>query len=480
MLAVVAACSAGRRDYVPLQDDVAVAPVPWFTQMQEAEFLGLDDALEELGARLSEVEDFFPLELSGDADVASQHFSHPYGLGQPDANLIGHRELLQLFDRDHPMVDKWMTYFTTKGRDQFERFYHRLREHGEQLQAWLRAEGLPPELIWLAFIESGINPKAYSRAHAAGMWQFIAATGRTYGLKYDFWLDERRDPARATQAAARHLADLYRQFKSWELAFSAYNAGPRRVDRAIRYAGTTDYWMMVGNRYALPSETRHYVPKMIAAQRLGQNPALYGLSVTYEIEPLENTVSIAVPGGLPLAKMAERIGVPERELHSRNLHLRRPITPPGKSTFVNIPESAAPAFADWIAAGNLPIEQWRADVYVVQKGDTLSGIAREFGTSVAEIKALNQLRNSQIFPKQSLVVPGPKVQAGTSSKPTPPPISSEQGEKYLMYRVRPGDTLTVLAQRFQTTIAAIQKANSRPNSNLKAGEVIKIPKTPSS
>lgn len=457
----------------------------------------LDAILIELGAQLSETQDFLPAELGDITDPTKiRHHPHYGKPRKPSRELLGDEQLLALFERDHPLVDKWMEYFMTRGRDQFERFYGRYLQHGEQLRAWLREEGVPDELIWLAFIESGINPKAYSRAHAAGIWQFIVSTGRLYGLRYDFWTDERRDPEKATRAAARHLKDLYNEFGQWELAFSAYNAGARRVSKAIRYIGSADFWLMVNNKYALPKETRHYTPKMIAARRLAQDPKAYGFAIS-EVTPAPVLASVEVPGGLPIWAMAEQAGLDLQEFKQLNLHIRRNITDPNKKTLIYVPVAAKNTFELWLAAGNLPIEEFSGDVYIVQKGDTLSTIAREFATTVHEIKALNNLRSTQIYPRQQLIVPGPAVKSTTQPAQTKSVASAvanqdqlvalqqagqviEADAKYIIYRVRKGDTLYDIANRFQTSVAAIKKANGKSSNQIKIGETIKIPKPPQS
>ncbi|MGD8628985.1 MAG: lytic transglycosylase domain-containing protein, partial [bacterium] len=177
-------------------------------------------------------------------------------------------------------VDKWIRYFTGDGRDCLTRWVTRSGKYRQGMLAILKEEGMPPELINLAMIESGFYAQAYSRASAVGFWQFIESTGKIYGLRIDWWVDERKDPEASTRAAARHLRDLYESLDSWPLAFAAYNWGQRRVERAVKRAHSSDYWDLKINR-----ETSNYVPKFMAASIIMEDPGRYGFDFEYA-EPL--------------------------------------------------------------------------------------------------------------------------------------------------------------------------------------------------
>ena len=163
-------------------------------------------------------------------------------------------------------VQKWLDYFTGKGRKDMQRWLNRAPRYRPMISAMLEEEGLPQELFYLAVIESGLNPNAYSRAHAAGMWQFISSRARMYGLKVDWWVDERRDPEKATRAACTYLKELYARFDSWELSLAGDNSGEGRVRRQLRDRGHDNFW-----DYRLPRQTVQYVPKFIAAARIGSD-----------------------------------------------------------------------------------------------------------------------------------------------------------------------------------------------------------------
>jgi membrane-bound lytic murein transglycosylase D len=444
------------------------APAPREYRVAEFDIEELDAALLALGESLSDADDFVPEFLDvPDADstldrgVDTAQFRDP-GIG------IGHAELALMFSHSHALVERWIDYFTGRGRDQYARFLERKNIYGPALRAWLREEGVPEDLIWLAFIESGVNPLAYSRARAAGIWQFIPATGRRYGLRYDFWTDDRRDPEQATRAAARHLKDLFEAYGSWELAFSAYNAGPRRVDRAMRVAGHRDYWRMVHRSNVLPRETRHYVPKMVAAWRIGQNPAAFGFSVTSAPDPVFWR-TIPLPSQVALADVAAQVGLKEADLKLLNLHLRRGLTSPdGHSSFVNVPVEHAPAIEAWIAAGDVPRRKF-GGVHTVRAGESLSVIAHAYGTSISELRALNKISARAILRiGQKLVVP-------TSGRSTRPSAQSSRAPiRTATVTVRGGDTLGLIAMRAGTTVKEIKSLNGLQSDRIVVGQTLRV------
>lgn len=183
---------------------------------------------------------------------------------------------------DHERVDYWVNVFTTEKRDDFAQFLERMSAYDEMILGKLEARNMPADLIYLAMIESGFNPNARSHAAAVGLWQFIAGTGRRYGLKIAGKVDERKDPEKSTDAALSYLADLYERFGSWYLAAAAYNTGENRVARIMRQVtgtekGSEEAYYTIADR--LPAETRDYVPLMIAAARIAKEPAKYGFEM---------------------------------------------------------------------------------------------------------------------------------------------------------------------------------------------------------
>jgi len=221
---------------------------------------------------------------------------------------------------DNSRVQAWIHYFTQRDRERFQRFLSRGSRYKSLVQSILKKNGLPEEFYYLAMIESGYVTHARSHAHAVGIWQFIAATGKQYGLLQNGEVDERRDVVRATQAAALYLKDLYRTYRSWPLAMAAYNAGEGRINQAIQRAGTRNFWTLA-RRGFLPNETENYVPKFYAAALIGKNPTKYGLQISLQPE-LKFPKKMSVRGGTSLQVVAQRTGVSVEVLQSLNPHLR--------------------------------------------------------------------------------------------------------------------------------------------------------------
>lgn len=240
--------------------------------------------------------------------------------------------------RVNDRVERWMYRYLTDQRAQFQWFLDREGIYSSMIRQKLQARGLPEELVYLAAIESGFTPTARSKVSATGMWQFMDPTAREYGLRVDEWVDERRDPVRATDAALDYLQVLHGRFGSWYLAAAAYNAGPNRVSRLLRghegdrWGDEDVYWEIIDG---LPFETREYVPKLIAANLLAREAGTFGFAAA-ESEPYRYD-QVFVPGGTALAPLAAAMEVEPGALRDLNPHLIRGITPPGTSYPVRVP-----------------------------------------------------------------------------------------------------------------------------------------------
>jgi membrane-bound lytic murein transglycosylase D len=240
-------------------------------------------------------------------------------------------------------VDRWMERYLTDQRAEFQRYLTREGLYSEMIKKALRDRNMPEELFYLAAIESGFSPGATSRVSASGMWQFMGPTAQQFGLRIDEWVDERRDPIRATNAALDYLQSLHEQFGSWYLAAAAYNAGPGRVARALRAHAEDQtgheelYWEIIEH---LPRETRAYVPKMLALIVLGQAAEEYG----FDVKP-SNPVEfdrVWVPSNTSLRWVAGAVKVPVSRLRDLNPHLIRGVTPPDELYPVRVPPGTAP------------------------------------------------------------------------------------------------------------------------------------------
>ncbi|MGH7458897.1 MAG: transglycosylase SLT domain-containing protein [Longimicrobiaceae bacterium] len=307
---------------------------------------------------------------------------------------------------DHERVDYWVHKFNTDLRDDFTVWLSRTGKYGPMILQKLEERGMPSDLLYLAMIESGLNPIAYSHAHASGMWQFISETGRRYGLTINGVVDDRRDPVKATDAALDYLTYLHDRFDSWYLAAAGYNSGENRVGRIMRELygsekGPETAYYKIWPR--LPSETRDYVPLMIAAARIAKEPAKYGFEQVELLPPLAYE-EVPVDGGTPLAVVAEAAGVDASEVAELNHHLKLGRTPTGKRTMVRLPQGTRTAFlVNWPEVREkrtLALTEYR-----VRRGDSLIAIARSHGVTVGAIRSENAIRGSRIYAGQTIRIP---------------------------------------------------------------------------
>lgn len=310
-------------------------------------------------------------------------------------------------------VEAHIRYFQGRGRKHFVKWLGRTGEYMPLLQGILRENSLPEDLFYLAVIESGLNPKAKSKARAVGMWQFIRGTAVRYGLRVDWWIDERMDPEMASYAAARYLKDLYAQFGSWYLAAAGYNAGEGRIMRAVRKLGTDDFWEIASNKKTLKRETRDYVPKYIAAMLIAKDPEGYGFTEhEYGGEFSYEKGTVSEPTDLRV--IANAAGTTVDEIRRLNPALLRWFTPPGYPDYeVKIPAGSKERFAINIA--KVPREERISFLmHKVKKGDTVSKIARRYGVDANPILYINGLKSAMgLKPGSIIAVP---VRAATAKK----------------------------------------------------------------
>jgi peptidoglycan lytic transglycosylase D len=300
----------------------------------------------------------------------------------------------------NPEVERWLSYFLTTGRRSMETYLSRASEYSEMMDRVLESKNVPTDLKYLPIIESGYSPYAYSPAHAAGIWQFIRATGKRYGLQIDAWVDERRDPEKATGAAADYLGELYGMFNSWPLALASYNCGEGRVMREVKSKGVTDYRAL-----SLPGETCDYVPKFYAALMIAREPEIYGFFVQDE-EPLRYEV-VRLEKPADLKKIAAITSVSYEELKALNPELLSHYTHPKKPGYdLKVPLEY---HGDFLTAFNAAsdgekylstkqVAQLKAPrggggkvvYHRVKKGESLWTIAKKYKTTVSVIKKYNR------------------------------------------------------------------------------------------
>ena len=300
-------------------------------------------------------------------------------------------------------IDKFIRYFQTGGRKRFELYLSRSGKYVGMMQKILVRYGLPEDLVYVALIESGFSPKAYSVAKAAGPWQFISETGRRYGLRIDWWADERRDAEKSTHAAASYLRDLYGMFESWPLATAAYNAGEGKIQRAVTRYKSDDFSELIRHGY-LKQETKDYVPKMLAALTIAKDPEKYGFGdVAYEA-PLDLR-TVSVPGGTDLAAVARLLEVPVETICDWNPELRRFCTPPNRERY----DLRLSVDAARLAEERLEEIRTQAKItflqHNVRKGESLQGLADRYKTTVPVLKELNGLKRVALGRTARLVIP---------------------------------------------------------------------------
>jgi membrane-bound lytic murein transglycosylase D len=309
------------------------------------------------------------------------------------------------------MVEFWIRYFKTRGRNTFIQWLVRAESFREIVSPVLADEGLPQEMFFLAMVESGFSNTAYSSKSATGTWQFMGPTARLYNLKINHWVDERRDPVKSTTAAARYLKDLYAQFGDWYLAMAAYNAGPGKVRSAIRRANSRDFWVLAQTPY-LRTETKHYVPKVLAALSLNNDLRQHGFEVAKD--PAHHTPSswAAVTRPIQLSEVARELNIPLTTLKHWNPEIIRDITPPLRNEpfyRLRLPDEHLVQWSE--VESRVPIiEVTDVMMYKIQPGDTLSQIARRYNTSIGKIKSFNpELRPQSLRVGKQIAIPVPGV-----------------------------------------------------------------------
>lgn len=374
-----------------------------------------------------------------------------------------------------PLVEnKWVQAeiksFTTGERKLFEDGYKRSGFYHDMILEELRKEGMPEELSWIPMIESWFKVRAYSRARALGLWQFIASTGYRYGLKRDRYIDERMDPEKATRAAVAYLKELHSWFGDWTTALAAYNCGEYRVRRVIN-AQRVEYMDNFWDLYQqLPRETARFVPRFIATLIIINDPRKYGMDLA-DRESLLRYETITVKKPVKLSTLSSQLGLDPETLADMNPELRYKSTPDSEYQLKVPVGHGEKALASVEKLSRYVPPEATYVIHYVRRGDTVSGIATRYRTSVSAIARMNNLgRRYLIRPGQRLRVP---TRYGSSYAAAQSRNLSKEGDK-LVYSVKRGDSLYLIARSFNTSIQRIKSQNNLRSDTLQVGQKLVI------
>lgn len=395
---------------------------------------------------------------------------------QPPVDLWDRlRAGFELGDRSRPEVQRWIVYYSAHSRgvtttlSRAEPFLWRIVENVDK-------RGMPMEIALLPAVESAFNPFAHSSGSASGLWQFIPGTAKRFGLQRDWWYDGRRDIVRSTKAALDYLQYLDNMFDgNWVLAIAAYNAGEGRVRAAIQFNRErhrpTDFWDL-----ELPSETRDYVPKLLALAALVDQPQRYGL-VLPDMPNEPRLAIVQLPAQIDLALAAQLAGIPVAELRGLNPGFKRWATDPNGAHRLLIPRDRVQRFTARLA--KVPASRlvtWRR--HVIVGGDTLSEIATRYGSSVALLKRVNHLSSSRIRIGRTLLIPSAHDELSATALAAVDAVNGAGAAPIqpTEYKVHRGDSLWTIARRYDTTVDDLRRWNGLPaDAILRPGQSLHIP-----
>jgi membrane-bound lytic murein transglycosylase D len=375
---------------------------------------------------------------------------------------------------DHPRIEDYIGFFQHEIPQTFELWLTRSTRFICMMKRIFRSEGLPEGLVYLAMIESGFNPKARSSSHAVGLWQFMEGTARKYGLRVDWWVDERLDPEKSTHAAARYLKDLYNLFGSWDLAIAAYNAGEGRLGRCLERRKTDNFWQLC--RFPdLNAETKNFVPKFAAALRIGLDPQGYGFD-NVDYESAWKFDHIRTSGPVDLGTLARLAETNPAEIMALNPQLRRWCTPPNTSAVVLRVPAGTGKIVEQRLAELAPQDRLFVRTHVVRAGETLGRIADRYGSNLQLIKSVNHLASvHRIRAGAKLVIPvrqpaSPRKSYANGSVGAGRPIQADDLHQTIVHRVSPGETLWAISRKYGVDLSEIYQWNRLHGNRIHPGD----------
>ncbi len=341
-----------------------------------------------------------------------------------------------------------------------------------EMKAQLRRAGLPTDLVWLSMIESGHNPTIRSPAGAVGLWQFMPESGRMYGLTVDRWVDERRDPARATQAAIRFLSDLYQRFGNWELAMGAYNMGYAGMSRAVSKYNTNDYWTLSRLESGLPWETTLYVPKIFALAIVMSNREAFGIGRSV-LDPSETFDTIYVSPATPLDEAAKAAGLARADLEALNPGYLAGRIPPQESGKIKKWPLRVPPGTGEKTLAKLKLRAAPVETHRIRWGDSIAAIADDYGVSEAALVSENALEAGERLREGTVLLLPPSARKKSGERPLKEVVLNRtltpaKGQRRIFYEVTPGDRLPEIAAALSVTESELMRWNAlAPDAHLR-------------
>lgn len=432
------------------------------------------------------------LSTNGDTEIARQ---------KDDLRLLISRRILAIYSSRQTIktngkaseipcllnadVEKEIRSFQGPERDFFISSYQRSWMYRDIILGELRKAGLPEELFWLPLVESGFKVSAMSSARALGLWQFIPSTGYKFGLTRDEWVDERMDVLKSTNAAIAYLKELHSMFGDWLTVLAAYNCGEGRVLRVISRQHINHFDRFWDLYYQLPNETARYVPRFLATLHIIRDPAKYGFDFKGSTEAALHFETVKVSKVMKLSDIASKMEISEDTINLLNSELRYKVTP-DREYAIRIPQGTLQKFNlvyQNIPESEKPVIRYGRNSYVrhrVRSGETVSSIARKYGVSSRAIYASNALgRKKRLAKGQIIRVPvyrGEVVAIKRKSSSTPnSPVRSTPSGMVQTYTVKPGDSLSGIARRFNVPVAQIKEANQLKSDSIQAGKMLKVP-----
>jgi membrane-bound lytic murein transglycosylase D len=439
-------------------------------QLAELEALAAGDGFTEVPAEPASIDEMADLSLgeSTPSEEDRQIAQDVISTESNDLPITLNDQVLSCIDLYQGRLRDWFAEALARGG----RYLPHIRET-------FATAGIPQDLAYVGLVESAFRTAALSRAKAKGVWQFIPSTGRRFGLKQDWWVDERSDPERSTRAAAQYFKNLYEMFGDWNLALAAYNAGEGKVMRGVNRHGTTDFWELARSR-ALPRETRNYVPMIHAAIIVAKAPETYGFSVTPEEALASDGVPIA--GAVDLRLIAECAGAEVEEIQRLNPQLRRLATPAHRTFDLRVPVGSGDTILECLER-TPPESRVSFRTHVVSRGETLAALSRRYGTPARAIADANGIRSLKRLRRgMELIIPIAPRDVLTAAGPTPSDASASSKRTASLsptvrvsYRVRPGDTLSRIASRYRTTVQDLKAWNrSIRGTSIAAGDMLTV------